>query len=223
MIVLFSATTPVAAVSSLPATDQDARPVQHRLTVPKVPGQDPGAVESILQLLRDRDDQIKRILGPEGAEYTPEQRGSLKEIINGIIDFSRMARYALDATYDTISAQDQAEFVSLFGAIIRDQSLNKLDIYRARVRYDSVQVEGTRATVSTTAEYEQVRTPVTYDMWLGQQGWVITDMVIDDVSTAESYRRQFQSIIRQRGFDALLGSLRKRAQRIGDDQTTPPR
>lgn len=223
MIVLFSATTPVAAVSSLPATDQDARPVQHRLAVPKVPGQDPGAVESILQLLRDRDDQIKRILGPEGAEYTPEQRGSLKEIINGIIDFSRMARYALDATYDTISAQDQAEFVSLFGAIIRDQSLNKLDIYRARVRYDSVQVEGTRATVSTTAEYEQVRTPVTYDMWLGQQGWVITDMVIDDVSTAESYRRQFQSIIRQRGFDALLGSLRKRAQRIGDDQTTPPR
>jgi len=43
--------------------------------------------------------------------------------------------------------------------------------------------------------------------------WMITDMIIDEVSTVESYNRQFQSIIRQRGFDALMDSLRRRAAR----------
>ncbi len=43
--------------------------------------------------------------------------------------------------------------------------------------------------------------------------WVITDMIIDDVSTAEAYNRQFQRIITKKGFNSLLESLRKRAAR----------
>jgi phospholipid transport system substrate-binding protein len=38
-------------------------------------------------------------------------------------------------------------------------------------------------------------------------------MEIDDVSTAGSYHRQFQRIINQKGFDSLMNSLRKRADR----------
>ena len=38
-------------------------------------------------------------------------------------------------------------------------------------------------------------------------------MSIDDVFTAESYNRQFQRIIRSRGFDYLMTTLRKRAER----------
>ena len=49
-----------------------------------------------------------------------------------------------------------------------------------------------------------------------KNGWMITDMSIDNVSTADSYNRQFQGIIRKRGFDALLTSLRKRAERISE-------
>ncbi|MGA1465768.1 MAG: ABC transporter substrate-binding protein, partial [Balneolaceae bacterium] len=43
--------------------------------------------------------------------------------------------------------------------------------------------------------------------------WHILDMSVDGVSSVESYRRQFQSIIRKRGFEPLLSSLRKRAAR----------
>ena len=38
-------------------------------------------------------------------------------------------------------------------------------------------------------------------------------MEIDDVSTAGSYNRQFQRIINQKGFESLMTSLRKRAER----------
>jgi len=167
----------------------------------------------IRQMLDDRDAEIKELLGPKGTSYTQEQRDDLKEIINGVIDFRSMAAYALDDTYDDISSEKREKFVSLFSTIVRDQSLNRLDIYRSEVTYNSIEVDGNTARVETIAQLENVRTPVNYDMEKKEEEWMITDMEIDDVSTAQSYHRQFQNIIRKRGFDALMESLEHRAAR----------
>ncbi|MFH5831086.1 phospholipid-binding protein MlaC [Halalkalibaculum sp. DA3122] len=168
---------------------------------------------AIRNLLDQRDQQIKELLGPKGTEYTPEKRQKLKDIINGVIDYSAMAEHALQETYDTLSSTERQEFIDYFSTIIRDQSLNKLDIYRADVLYNTIRVNGDSARVNTIAILENVRTPVSYDMFFldESQQWVITDMTIDDVSTADSYRRQFQNIIRKRGYDYLLDTLKKRA------------
>lgn len=174
-------------------------------------------VSDIKQLFEERDREIKALLGPKGTEYTEEQREKLKNIINGNIDYGEMAQFALGDTYDELSADKQNEFVDLFSTIIRDQSLNKLDIYRAKVTYEDITVEGDSAFVSTIAEMDKVRTPVGYELEYeekdGTQQWVVTDMIIDDVSTAGSYQRQFQRIIRKKGFDSLMETLRKRAAR----------
>jgi phospholipid transport system substrate-binding protein len=167
----------------------------------------------IRSMLDDRDDEIKELLGPKGVQYTQEQRDQLKNIINDVIDFRSMAQHALGDTYNEISEEQREEFVSLFATIIRDNSLNRLDIYRAEVSYNNIDVNDSSAKVSTTAELENVRTSVDYQMEKKGGEWFITDMSIDEVSTVESYNRQFQSIIRQRGFDALLQSLQRRAAR----------
>ena len=166
---------------------------------------------AVKQLLEKRDDEIKELMGPKGTEYTQQQREELKNIINGIIDYRAMAQYALGDTYNELSAEEREEFVDLFSTIIRDHSLNKLDIYRAEVKYEEINVDGSTADVRTMAQLEDVRTPVGYEMKFKNGEWVVTDMIIDDVSTAESYNRQFQKIIRKKGYDALLKNLRKRA------------
>lgn len=170
---------------------------------------------AIQQLLEKRDAEIKELMGPEGKEYTEEQRKKLKDIINGIIDYSAMAEYALQQTYDTLGMKQREKFVDLFSTIVRDQSMNKLDIYRADVQYNAIKVTGDSAFISTTVTLEQVRTPVHYKMEYrsSSRRWVVVDMIIDDVSTAESYRKQFQNIIRKRGYDFLVETLRKRAER----------
>ncbi|MFN1833682.1 phospholipid-binding protein MlaC [Balneola sp. MJW-20] len=167
----------------------------------------------VKNLLEQRDQEIKDLLGPEGTEYTDDQRAKLKNIINGIIDFEAMAKVALEGTFDTLSDENRAEFVDLFSTIIRDQSLNKLDIYRADVDYELINVNGDDARVETIAELDEIRTPVYYDMYYKGSEWVITDMSIDDVSTANSYQKQFTRIINKRGFDGLMDVLRKRAAR----------
>lgn len=168
---------------------------------------------SVRELLEERDHEIKELMGPKDTEYTQQQRDQLKDIINGIIDYRAMAQQALQETYDTLSAEEREEFVDLFSTIIRDQSLNKLDIYRADVKYEQIKVEDSTATVKTIAQLENVRTPVGYEMKFegDNSQWVVTDMIIDDVSTAGSYQRQFQNIIRKKGYDSLIETLRKRA------------
>lgn len=172
---------------------------------------------TVRDLLEERDDEIKELMGPKGTDYTQQQRDKLKDIINGIIDYRAMAAHALQDTYDTLSTEERTEFVDLFSTIIRDQSLNKLDIYRAEIKYESITVDSDSAIVQTLAQLEKVRTPVTYHMKYEEDAkqWVVTDMIIDDVSTAGSYRRQFQNIIRKKGYDSLVETLRKRASKAG--------
>lgn len=166
---------------------------------------------AIRQLLERRDRQIKTLLGPAGSAYTDAQREQLKDIINGIMDYESMAKIALQDAYNSATPAQRTEFVTLFSQVIRDQSLAKLDIYRAQVLYDRITSDGRTAKVETTAILNNIRTPVWYAMEKRGSNWVITDMAVDNVSTAESYRRSFQSVIRRRGFDALLENLRRRA------------
>lgn len=171
------------------------------------------ATEDVRELMESRDLQIKQLLGAEGSEYSSNQRDELKDIVNGIIDFTEMAKTALEVTYDTISVIDRTEFVQLFSSIIRDQSLANLDIYRASVSYERIDGTTDSMYIETLAEWDNIRTPVHYIMSKNSGEWRIEDMSIDDVFTAESYNRQFQRIIRSRGFDYLMTTLRKRAER----------
>jgi len=171
------------------------------------------AAEDVRKLMESRDFQIKQLLGAEGSEYSSNQRDELKDIVNGIIDFTEMAKTALEVTYDTISVEDRTEFVQLFSSIIRDQSLANLDIYRASVSYERIDGTTDSMYIETLAEWDNIRTPVHYIMSKNSGEWRIEDMSIDDVFTAESYNRQFQRIIRSRGFDYLMSTLRKRAER----------
>jgi phospholipid transport system substrate-binding protein len=169
----------------------------------------------IKDLLQQRDQQIKTILGPEGTEYTQDQRQELKDVINGVIDYGAMAKFALKDTYGEISSDQQTEFVDLFSTIIRDHSLNQLDIYRADVSYRDISLDGNSATVETRATRKDIRKDVVYELEYedANSEWVVTDFIIDDVSTADSYQRQFQNIIRKKGFDSLMETLRNRASR----------
>lgn len=167
----------------------------------------------IKQLLVQRDQEIKKLIGPKGTQYTANQKAKLKKIINDIVDYKAMAKTALEKTYDTLSPSKRMEFVKVFSQIIRDQSLHKLNIYRAHIKYKDIAANKDTAYVKTLATLKDVRTPVAYQMKKENGKWYITDMIIDNVSTAKSYQRSFQAYLRKKGYDSLLATLKKRAAR----------
>ncbi|MFP4227511.1 MAG: phospholipid-binding protein MlaC [Salinivenus sp.] len=168
--------------------------------------------DEIQQMLEERDQEIKSIL-KGGGDYTPEQRERLKELISGVIDFRIMAQTALGSHWDTLSTARRDTFVTVFRDVVRAQSMSDLDVYNSRVTFDQISVQGDSAFVRTTTEYEGSRTPVEYVLERREDEWRAEDIIVDEVSTAEGYARSFQSVIRKRGFDALMTSLeRKRAE-----------
>ena len=163
-------------------------------------------------MLEQRDRQIKSILSGS-SDYSQEQRTRLKELINGVIDFRSMAETALGPHWDTLATDRRDRFVEVFRDVVRAQSMSDLDVYNSRVTFDQISVQGDSARVRTMTEYQGTRTPVVYDLLRREGEWKAEDIILDGVSTAEGYARSFQSVMRKRGFDALMSALeRKRDQ-----------
>lgn len=169
--------------------------------------------QDVRALLQQRDREIKKMLGDKET-FTDAQRAQLRDVINGGIDFGAMGRIALGKFWGDLSAEQKAEFVDVFSEIVREQSLSDLDVYRAAVTYESVAVKGDSAYVVTTTVYKDVPTKVEYALRYGIAGWHVEDIILDDVSTAEGYARSFQTVIRKRGFEGLMTSLRKKRDKM---------
>ncbi len=169
--------------------------------------------QEIRQMLEQRDQQIKTILQGD-TSFTVQQREELKTLINGVIDFRAMGRQALGPFWSDLSNEQRAEFVDVFQTIVRAQSLSDLEVYNSQVTYDQIDVEGDSAFVQTTTDYKGTSANVEYVLQREDGQWLAQDIIIDDVSTAQSYARSFQTVVRKNGFDALMQSLRKKRDQI---------
>src|SRR5690625_6631128 len=69
--------------------------------------------DQIREMLDSRDEEIKELLGPDGNDYTEEQREQLKDIANDVIYYRAMAQAALGDTYHEISEEEREEFVKI--------------------------------------------------------------------------------------------------------------
>ena len=169
--------------------------------------------QEVRQLLEQRDREIKTLL--KGRSTIPAQdREKLKTMINDIIDFRSMSRQALGPHWSELTAAQQNEFVDVFSEIVRTQSLSNLDVYRTNVKYEQIEVTGSKAHVATSVVYKDVPTRVDYVMSFHDGAWHVDDIILDDVSTAEGYARSFQPVVKRRGFDTLMTSLRKKLEKV---------
>lgn len=175
--------------------------------------QAPNADKQIREMLAERDQEIKKLLGTS-TTYTAKQRAELKELINRDIDFVAMGKEALGPHWDKLTAVQRTEFVEVFSDIVRAQSLSNLDIYKSTVTYDKITVDGKTALVQTTTVYKEVPTKVEYEMAFSGGAWKVNDFSLDEVSTAEGFARSFQTVIRKKGFDSLMTSLNKKRDKI---------
>lgn len=166
----------------------------------------------IRSLLEQRDRQLKQLLGTR-TTFTEAQKDQLKDMINDVIDFQAMGSAALGPFWTPLTPAQRTEFVAVFSDIVRAQSLSDLNVYRATVRYEAINVQGNTARVVTQTTYNRTTTKVEYVMGFSQR-WRVHDLILDGVSTVESYARSFQAVIRKRGFEALMTSLRRKREQV---------
>ncbi|MCB0717097.1 MAG: ABC transporter substrate-binding protein [Bacteroidetes bacterium] len=159
-------------------------------------------------MLRSRDAEIKKVLS--GGDVDAQEKEKLKDLINDEIDFRAMGAAALGSHWEPLTAEQRDHFVSVFGGIVRSQSVGDLEVYKSPVSYGKITVNADTATVNTTITYKEEPATVVYKLLYHDKKWWVADIILNDVSTVAGYARSFQSVVRKKGFDVLMSKLEEK-------------
>jgi phospholipid transport system substrate-binding protein len=148
----------------------------------------------------------------QGPDHQMERQQRVRRIIVDAFDFAEMGRIALGAHWDRLTAEQQAEFISLFGDLF-ERSYNRLVLRVLSERetvYGAASREQDRATVQTTFVVRRTaeQLPVNYRLLDKGGQWAVFDVVVDGVSLTLNYRAQFDKIIRSASYSMLAEKIK---------------
>jgi phospholipid transport system substrate-binding protein len=166
-------------------------------------------------------DTVGQILNVLQDKQTPQQARARKviEIVNGRLDFSAMARSSLGYNWKKLTPDQQQQFVPLFTAFMEDAYISKISNYSGQ----KVQYVGQTSVGNGDAEVKTVvmpadasQQPIRINYMLSQTSgdWKVYDVTVDDISITANYRNQFNHMINEQGFDALMSAMRDKQQEL---------
>lgn len=162
--------------------------------------------DRIMGLLR------KQARSPAGAKPIDRE---LTRVVAQFLDFPELARLALGRHWEARSATERQEFSELLRQLIERSYLKQLrSNLNYTVRYLGEKIVGDQAEISTSIEVKRKGRSealvIQYKMRQGTGGWMVYDVITDDVSVVRNYRSQFNRIIQRQSYNALLEKLRRK-------------
>ena len=157
---------------------------------------------------------------PSGRLDGARRQQEIRRAADSLFDFTEMSRRALGRHWANRSPAEREEFVRLFTELMARSYLGKIDRYAGEsITYVGERVEGDLATVESrvlTAKKSEVA--LEYQMHrVGEDRWLVYDVVIDRVSLVGTYRSQFNRIIQTGSFGDLLKRLREKERALVAD------
>jgi len=161
-------------------------------------------VSAVLDVLRDP------ALKDDSAKEAKEKK--LWSIADTMFDYPGLSKRTLGKNWETLNSKQQEEFTDLFSTHLGNVYLDRILAYsNEKVVFDKEKTKEDRALVNTRVLGPSKEIPVDYRMVLKDSGWKVYDVVIEGVSLVENYRSQFKEILRDKGPEYLLETLREKA------------
>ena len=154
----------------------------------------------------------------------PDKQRKLRELGAANFDFDEMSRLAMGKSWRSLTADQRKRFVPVFTSFLEDAYLNKVQ------NYSGQEIQITKAHV-TDKDYAQVNggivqqgsEPIGLSFSLKRESgaWKIYDVAVDNVSTLDSYRTEFQRIMGEEGFDGLMTQIQRRDRELASTLGSP--
>ncbi len=165
----------------------------------------------------------------QNKQLSPAERDKqLRAIAEANFNFSDMARTTLGYHWRQLTPQQHDQFVPLFTSFMEDVYLGKLqdygvekirqDVARSNVSFIGQNFDGPDyAEVHSAVVLKDRPQPAKVDYLLKRDGaaWKIYDLEIDAISVMANYRNQFNRVINDNGYPALVSTLQKKSQQLG--------
>jgi phospholipid transport system substrate-binding protein len=146
------------------------------------------------------------------------RKSMVKERILRWFDLQEMARRSLANHWTKRSGQERKDFVELFGDLFVESYTTLVvdHLGDQQVTYLSEQID-TQDAIVKTKFLSKRNEPTFVDFTLLRRGnvWVPYDVVIDEVSIVGNYRVQFDKVIRDQSYEALVKKMRLKRESEG--------
>ena len=142
-----------------------------------------------------------------------QKRTKLEKLALDAVDVAGLARYTLGEEAKNLSDKQISEFVSTFKIFFSKNISNKLKDYSDQ----NVKVVGSKkisenyvlvdSKIVSTKDKQEIS--VEWRVFLIDNKLIIRDLVVEGLSLARTQREEFSSIIANKGFAALIQSLKE--------------
>ena len=166
-------------------------------------------------LIEDRHVEIRRYLS-ESPELSADQvREEVRKVLLTFVDFDRVGQMAFKRHFEKLSDARKKSYVEAFRGLVQATYLKRLEPgkkFEMSFRGEPDVVKD-KARVRTTIKSGDHEVDVDYLLYRGEDGrYRAYDLVIDEVSMARNYRREFNRLFKDKGFKGLLGRLQERTR-----------
>lgn len=165
------------------------------------------ADRSPTDFLKNKDKKLKPLLTD-----TKKNRDKILGTINAMMDFKALCKDSLGKHWDQRTPDEQKAFSKTLKALIEKNLIKRLtDSKNHVIEYGAESVDGETAKVATTVKAgtgpRADETEVVYKMHKKGGKWIVTDMITDEVSLVSNYQSQFNKIITDEGWEALMKKM----------------
>ncbi|MEE8483092.1 MAG: ABC transporter substrate-binding protein [Nitrospinota bacterium] len=177
--------------------------------------------DEIKNLLKGKIDIVVQLLQEENMDKK-KRNEKILETVSPIFDFPRMAKLSLGKKHWTgISAEERKEFSTLFVEQLKESYLDKLELYSNEdVVVEEAKRVKSRIHIVTHLVSKGDTKEMVYKFYKSKQGWKIYDVVMLGVSIVQTYRSQFDGVLKKETFEDLLRKLRKTGEFSSPTVTT---
>jgi phospholipid transport system substrate-binding protein len=157
--------------------------------------------------LKSNDKKLKPLLAD-----TTKNRQKILKTINAMMDFDALCKASLGKHWSERTPEERKNFSETLRALIEKNLIKRLKDSKDHViTYGDETVSGDTAQVSTTVKAgsgpRADETEVVYKMHKKSGKWIVTDMITDEVSLVNNYQSQFNKIITEEGWAALMKKM----------------
>jgi phospholipid transport system substrate-binding protein len=173
------------------------------------------------QLIRQTSESVMAEIRANMAIYKSDPQKLYKlvdELVLPHFNFAAMTDLALGRYKDRISAKQKSMIVTEFRQLlVRTYSSALVEYNDQELIYLPMDGTETEGMVTVRTRYDQpggFPIPIDYNMRLGDDGWKVFDVSVDEVSLVTNYRSSFARAIKRDGVDGLIKTLQARNQNL---------
>ena len=168
-------------------------------------------VKEIRAMTKEKVDIVINILKDKSLSKNEKKEGIL-ETIDGLFDFSLMARLSLGKKHwKSLSKEKRKEFSELFVERLKLSYLEKLDLYTDEevVVDEARKTKKKRVEVLTYLVTKDDKKEMIYKLYkTKKKGWMVYDVDVLGVSIVQTYRSQFSGVLKKETMEQLMERMR---------------